>query len=157
MEAAIALMSWAWILGRSDSERILVYQTDGLCYPTWEVDSEEPGVRGVMHKEFLLWILFCSIRGSNQVESKYSHRHRSLSRSLGTSEPCLMPGNSNGFGIISGRWFFGMNFGTILMEDMVGSGIPKSWNPYCQEHRKELLAQNLRLQWPERWKGCFVG
>ena len=27
-----------------------------------------------------------------------------------------MPGNSNGFGIISGRWFVGMNFGAILME-----------------------------------------
>ena len=39
--------------------------------------------------------------------------------------------------------------------DMVGSGIPKSWNPYCQEHRKELLAQNLRLQWPERWERLF--
>ena len=48
-------------------------QADGLCYPASEVGSEELGVQGEMHKEFLLWILFRSFRRSEQVEAQYPY------------------------------------------------------------------------------------
>ena len=38
-----------------------------------EVGSEELGVRGEMHKEFLLLILFHSFRISEQVEAQYPY------------------------------------------------------------------------------------
>ena len=72
-----------------------------------------------MHKKFMLWILFRSFRGSNQVRPSTVTGHRVFQDLLEQMSYSLEfqrfrnKFKSNGFGISSGGWFFRVNLGTI--------------------------------------------
>ena len=114
MEAATALTSWARILGRSDSDefsqvRRMVSATQRL---KWVVKSWVSGEKCI--KSYCSGSSFALSADLIRYMPSTLTGHRSLSRSFGNK--WAIPGNSNGFGISSGRWFFGMNLATTLTE-----------------------------------------
>ena len=56
-------------LGKVRFRRVFVSKADSLCHPVPEVGGEALGVRGEMHKKFLLWIFFLQIESSRGLVS----------------------------------------------------------------------------------------
>ena len=114
MEAEIPRTSWALILGRSD----------------WEEFSYVRRMVSATHLRKCVvnnWVLGVKCtksfsRGSVCARSAdltiYSPRARTGQRSLSGSlgKRWAIPGKTMGSGMTSGRWFLGINLGTILME-----------------------------------------
>ena len=105
MEATTALTSFALILGRSDSEEFLYVKrmVSATQHQKWVVNSWVSGEKCT--KSISCW------SGKGIVPEQDTGVFQAL-----VETKWVMPGNSKGFGIRSGRWFLGMNLGTSLME-----------------------------------------